>query len=395
MTVQGKYGEDEYGTSPYGSELCAFGLESATSLSATTVRIRFTAMVDLTFPPVLSPFTYQISPALVVTGVLAESAQSVILITEPQDQVLYSVTAQTSRGFQGEPLDPALDTVTFLGIQQPSFIAVATAPRRVRAVFSKEMQDSPALVDPVNYTITDLQLGTATILSVEKEQASNPRSVVITVDGDSTWDDEEFYQLILSPALVTVDLEAITPSTSVFQWVENELRLAVPLERFSGEVTDPLFGVHNGLVFFSPSLLTEAPNSIIQIDEISVCTKAFDEYHFPEPVDPFPLYTHGAGVVPTPQVTRLNDDVLWAEFPRLFEASIAVSDTQEDTVPTAVDGPATATFTEPWDLAFVSLLNNTEWKLFDNAGNPPEYFKTADNLAPIPGGSTVVVVLQP
>ena len=392
MAPQGKYGEDEYGTSPYGSAYSAYGLESALSLSPTTVRVRFTAMADFGYAPNLNPFNYQISPALNVLGVVVESAQSVVLLTEPQDQVLYTIVAEDARGFNGEPLDPALNTVTFSGDQRSSFIAVATGPRRVRAVFFTEMLDNAALVDPASYTITDLNLVNIPILTVEKEQASNPRSVVLTVDQDLV--DEAHYQLILSPSVVTSGSEVLVPLVQMFQWVRNELRVSVPLELFTGEVTDPQFGVHNGLVFFSPSLLTAAPNSTIQIDEVSTCTKAFDEYHFPEPIDPVPLYTHGAGVVPTPKVTTLNQEVLWAPFPRLFEATLTLSDLHEDTVPLMSDGVVTATFTQPWDLTYVSLLNNTEWKTFDNAGTPPEYFKTADNLSPIPPGATTIVVLH-
>jgi len=391
--MYGNWGGDGYGSSPYGGIYPPFGLESAQSLSATSVRVRFTALVDYGSPAILTPGNYQIAPALNVLAVVPESACSVILITAAQDQVQYTITVGSAVGYFGQSLDPSLNSVTFNGDSRPSFYPVATAPRRVRAVFSTPMLDNAALVDPASYSVTDLQLNSVNILSVQKEQSTNIRSVVLTVDTD--WADEGFYQMVISPLVVSADSLSLVPSSGIFQWAQNELRVSIPLSLFTGEVTDPLYGVHNGLVFFSPSLLTQAPNSTIQIDEVKVCTKAYDEYHFPQPVDPRPLFTHGSGVVGTSYVTTLNADVLWAPFPRLFEATTAVSDTQEDTILAPTDGPATATFTEAWDLSYVSLLNNTEWKLFDNGPTPPEYFKTADNTAPIPPGSTVVVVLQP
>ena len=390
MTL-GEFGDDEFGVSPYGSIFPPFGIESAVSLSATTVRVRFTAMFDQGFVPFFVPANYSIAPGLIIHAVVPESAQSVILVTDPQASVLYTVTITDAQGFFGQPLDPVLDSATFLGNVQNTFFAVATGVRRVRAVFSTDMLDGPDLVDPTKYSVTDLSLNSVSVVSVQKEQATTPVSVVLTLGEDL--DDEQFYQLVLDPLIITSGGAPIVPNVSVFQWVRNELRLSIPLDHFSGEVTDPIYGIHNGLVFFSPSLLTAAPNSTIQIEEVSVCTKAFDEYQFPQPVDPIPLFTHGAGVVPTPATTTLNSSVLWAPFPRLFEATMVVSDTQTETMPQASDGYVTATFTQAWDLSYVSLLNVTDWKLFDNGATPPEYFRTADNLAPIPPGPTTCVVL--
>jgi hypothetical protein len=150
------------------------------------------------------------------------------------------------------------------------------------------------------------------------------------------------------------------------------------------------------LVFFSPALETAAANSVIQVDQVDVCTRAYDEYKPPKPIDPGVLFTHGLDVTPV-QGTTLNNAgiVLWVGFPRLVDAKLELTDTREDTLPAPVDGPADAILTEAWDLAYVSLLNNVAWKLFDNAGEPPTYFKTADNLAPIPAGTVTVINLQP
>ena len=276
----------------------------------------------------------------------------------------------------------------------PTFFAVATKNTRVRAVFSEAMLQNVDLTNPAKYTLISLDGTPVTINSVETEQSSHIRSTVLLLDSGLV--DERHYRLTVSSSIVTESGGLpVSPDTSVFQWVENALRVSIPLDRFSGEVQNGLYGIHGGLVFFSPALVTAAADSVIQVDNVSVCTKAFDEYHFPQPIDPPVFFTHGSSVTPTPQVTTLNSTAaLWAKFPRICDARFELENHLSDTVPTPVSGPCTATFTEPWDLAFISLLNNTSWKLFDNAGTPPAYFITANNLGPIPPGPTVTVILE-
>jgi len=392
----GPYGSGEYGSGPYGSAFPPYGLESATSLGPTLVRVRYTTLFDEVFPPLLTPANYSIFPALTVHSVIQETAQTVILITDPQTDVLYTVTVDQARGYFGQPLDPLLDSATFLGFPvSPTFFAVATRKTRVRAVFTEAMFQNAALTDPSEYILTDLSLDPITVSSVQAEQSTDVRSVVLTLGEDLV--DERHYQLTIGSGVVTATGKPLSPSTDIFQWVENTLRTQIPVEQFSGEVQTGLYGIHGGLVFFSPALETAAANSIIQVDDVHVCTKAYDEYHFPEPIDPYVLHTHGAGVVPTTRVTTLNnvDDVLWAAFPRLVDATITLEDRQSDTVVPPVDGPCDATVREIWDLSYVSLQNSDAWKIFDNGATPPEYFITAKNLAPIPPGAVVTINLQP
>lgn len=390
----GPYGSGEYGAGPYGSAYPPYGLESVTPLTPTLLRVRYTALFDAAFPPLLSPANYSIFPALTVHSVILESAQTVLLITDPQVEVVYTLTIAEAQGFFGQPLDPNLDQQTFLGIPvSPTFFAVATRKTRVRAVFSEAMLQNAALTDPGQYVLTDLSNNAVAILSVTAEQTTNVRSTVLELDEDLV--DERHYRLTTLAGIITATLKPLSPDTSVFQWVENVLRTSIPVDRFSGEVQNGLYGIHGGLVFFSPALVNPAANSIIQVEEVDVCTKAFDEYHFPNPPDPPVLYTHGAGVVPTPVVTTMNSTaVLWAKFPRLMEATLSLEDNPEDTVPTPDDTGCEVTMTEPWDPAYVSLMNNANWKIFDNAGNPPAYFITANNLAPIPSGGTTYLILK-
>ena len=390
----GPYGSGEYGTGPYGSVYPPYGLESVTPLTPTLLRVRYTALFDPAFPPLLAISNYSISPALTIYAVVIESAQTVLLITAPQTEIVYTLTISEARGYFGQPLDPDLDSQTFLGIPPPpTFFAVATRNTRVRAVFSEPMLQNAALTDPSEYVLTDFNNNPITILTVEAEQATDVLSVVLTL-GDEL-QDEQHYRLTTLSGIVTVTLKALVPDTSVFQWVANPLRTSIKVDRFSGEVQEGLYGIHNGLVFFSPALVTAASNSIIQVEQVDVCTRAYDEYHFPQPLDPPVLFTHGAGLVPTPVTTLNSSAVLWAGFPRLVDARFDLTNLFDDTLPTPVDGPCDATLTEQWDPDFISLLNNTNWKLFDNAGNPPAYFITANNLAPIPPGSTVTINLQP
>jgi len=165
------------------------------------------------------------------------------------------------------------------------------------------------------------------------------------------------------------------------------------LKRFTGEVTGGLFGNPAGLVFFSPSLGNgSSPNSAIVVDEVSVCTKAYDTYSFPVPVDPLPLYTHGGGLTGTLPDSVLNSAVLFTDFYRMREAQFNLGDSQADTAPTAVSSRALATLHETWDPTLVSLLNNTTWHLYDGSLSS---FILADNTAPIPAGTTTNITLEP
>lgn len=363
----GPYGSGEYGAGPYGSAYPPFGIESATALTNTLVRVRYTALFDAAFPPLLSVSNYSISPALTILAVALESAQTVLLTTNPQNQVVYTVTVQEALGYFGQPLDPNLDEAMFQGILAlPSFIAIATSKTRVRAFFSEVMLQNPSLTDTSQYVLTDLNNNPIPILSVVQEQATDVRSTVLLLGADLT--DERHYRLTLLNGIVSEwTLTPVNPDTSVFQFVSNPLTQSIPVNLFSGEVQNGLYGIHGGLVFFSPALVNSAANSIIQVEEVTVCTKAYDEYHFPQPLDPPVLFTHGAGVTPTPGVTTLNSTAaLWAKFPRLVEARFEIGFLPSDTVEPPQDTSVSIVMSEQWDLSYVSLLNSTSWRTFDS-----------------------------
>jgi hypothetical protein len=405
----GQWGEDGYGNSPYGGAHPPYGLLSAEALSQTLVRVRYTAMFDTSFPDLLALFNYSISPSVTIHSISIESAQSVLLNTDPLTGPLYTVTIEDARGYFGQPLNPYLTSQSFFGVPAtPTFFAVATRKTRVRAVFSNVMLQNSSLTDPSQYQLTDLNGTSIPILSVETEQVSDVRSTVLLLGADLV--DERHYQVTTLPGIVTADLEGLNPNTSVFQWVENVLRTQVPVVDFSGEVQNGLYGIHGGLVFFSPALQNSASNSIIQVEEVDVCTRAFDEYHPPQPIDPPVLSTYGlsswtpaqwAGVDPipyVPPVTTLNSDAaLWAAFPRLLDAKFELTmpapapggpDTlTTDHVSPAQDSICDITLSETWDLTRVSLLNVTSWRLFDN--DTPYTAGAASIAAAAPGFFTL------
>jgi len=296
-----------------------------------------------------------------------------------------------------------------------TFYAEATKANRVRLFFSEPMLDTPYLVDPAQYSVIDPEVGPVTITSVDKEQFGNPRSVALNLASDLIFGN--LYEVTISTNIITasetfvIDLlddftltilgdyvvvgSTFRSRTTLFQWLGTPGQVSIPLSAFSGEVQGWPYGTPAGLVFFSPSLLVAAPNSSIAVESVSACTRASDEYVFPVEVDPPTLSTYGSSIVPTPEVTTLNFDSLWVAFPRKFQAKLTLGVRNTDTVPTAVSSRGIATVAEPWDKTFISLLNDPAWKVFDNAGTPPLYFITANNLAPIPPGPMTVITLEP
>lgn len=394
----GQFGVDPFGTSPYGSILAPFGIQSAVALNPTFVEVTFTALVDFTFAPNLDPANYSI-PGLTVLHVAEQTAVAVTLIVSPpQSNIPYTVTMTSARSALNAPLDPSLASATFTGFPvNATFFAVPTAPNRVRAVFASPATNDANLSNPANYTLTDLNGSAISILSATPEQATSPTSVLLVLGANLRG--QNYYQLTISSLIRTFNGLQILPATSVFEWAPGTGNFTVPLNAFSGEVSGGLFGNPAGLVFFSPALNTLAANSVIQVDEVDVCTTAFDTYHFPPIIDPPTLFTYGGSIVPTPTPDPyvLNAAVCWAPFPRNFEAQFTFNftgATNIEPMPHASDGPCTATFREPWDHTRVGLLNNTDWKLYDHAATPPFYFITAANLTAIPPGPTVVIPLE-
>jgi hypothetical protein len=355
--------------------------------------VTFNDLLDLAYPPLLNPANYSI-PGLTVVAVNTDSARSVRLRTSPQSGILYTVTVTSARNFGGLNLDPLYKSANFDGVSPANgFFATATAPRRVRLTFDVLMRNDDELGAYDNYLVSDLNGNSVPIVGAEVESSVYPRSVLLLLGANLA--PQQVYTAWLNGHVRTSTGSRVFPETSLFQFNENAVQagqtsLEIPLSSFSGEAHGGLYGQSGGLLFFSPALENSIGDSIIQVDEAGVCARAYDEYHFPVMPDPKVLYTYGPG-----HAEGIGGAALWAPFPRLFEAKIELSDLRQEAMPQAVDSRCIATFREPWDHNYVSLLNNTYWKIYDGGTTPPNYFIAANNLGPIPPGPTVVVVLEP
>lgn len=386
----GGYGSDGYGSSPYGAGGDPIIVASAVALNPNLVRVDFSDDLDFGNPLVLSPLSYVLSPTTTVNTVGPASSSSVYLTTTTLAFTPYTVTADAAiTALDGAPLDPDRRSATFTGIAPGGlFLGAATAAKRVRLLFGVTLLNNSALSTPSNYTITSLRGTTLPVASVVVEPTGNSVTLVLTTAMAST----EWYVAVLNPAIKSSGGLPIVPSTSEFQYVRPAVRASFAVSSFTGEANGGLIGNPLGLVFFSPALTTSAANSVIQVDDVSVCTRAYDSYAFPEFVDPTPLYTHGFG---GPGGLLNSGVVLWAPAPRLSEVRTNVAASYEDEVPQAEDAMCTAVLREPWDQNYVALLNNPGWTMFDNTGTSvPPMFICADNTAPIPPGPNTIRVIH-
>ena len=393
MTVQG-FGTGGFGVVPYGSAPPSFGLAGATPIDATHVEVFYSVPVDQSYSPVLSPTSYTI-PGLTVLAVSLTGTYGVTLTTTGQQSVQYTVTVLLARDIFGSSIDPSLNTANFTGISSTSsYFAVATGPKRVRAVFVGPMLNDSNLSNPASYTITGLNGTNVSVTSATPEQASNPVSVILTLLTSLTEDNS--YVCAVSSNVHNATGFNVVPPTSVFSWSQPTANFQIPFRMFTGEVSGGLLGSPDGLVYFSPALNTPVPESIIQVEDVDVCTTAFDTYTPPSPVDPPTLYTWTSQ---NPTTYGLNQAVCWAPFPRNFEAKIELGftgATNQDTFGAAQDTSCTIEVQQQFGLGYVALLNDTAWTIFDHmhGTSTPPTFITAKNLAPIPAGPKTQIVLR-
>lgn len=379
-----------------------FQVVGAISLSPFLVRVDFSHIVEPSHVPNFNPGNYPILPTLTVTGVSpGPTTRSVLLDTLEQGAVVYTVEVFNAESSGGDPIDLLNNDATFAGFPiAPTFFATAQSRTKVQFSFAQEMTQNFELLDPASYSITDLQGTPVPITSVALAGPSPVSRISFTLGAEL--DPGGYYVAnILTSAVVTIIGVAITPPTDLFQWGEMQeairhLRpMEVRIQDFSGEVSGGLLGQPLGQVFFSPSLDAAAPNSSIQVDSLAVCTRAFDVYTVPVPPDPPLLATFAPNAPASTLGGNTTDAVLFAGFNhpnRLQEAQINLTDNPADTYGGAADGPADATLDEPLDPNFISLLNNPFWETFGGSGAT---FITADNLAPIPPGSSSNINLQP
>jgi hypothetical protein len=366
------------------------------ALNGTHVQVVFTETLDSTFSTILLPSNYLLSPTLTVFSVEVTSGNEVVLTTSPQTNILYTITVAAARSTYGTLLNPLENSATFTGFPLGlGYFALATSSTRVRAIFSSVMLNDASLSNPANYSITDFSGNALTLVSAEPEQAINPISVVLTLS--APLNEGYFYVCNVNSNIHTATGLNVLPSTSVFQWVSTVKQVSVPLSRFTGEVIGPPFGNPAGLVYFSPSLNVDTPNSIIQIEDVSVCTTAYDTYYPPNPreTSKIPLFTYSPNE-PSPDPYLLNQCVLWTPFPKLSDVMLDLEDMEEDFFQPPVDTSCSVLIKQQYALGYVSLLNDPAWYIFDNkhGTSVPPTFILAKNLSPIPQGPETIMVLH-
>lgn len=369
-----------------------FEVEDAAATSSTQVRVDFTSAYDT--DEGLTPSNYTI-PGLDVIGVSPASSKSVILTTTPQDpELTYTVTvSEDVEGFGGDPLDPENNIASFEGYSATSFTARAQSPQKVQLTFSNEMDLNEAFTDPSNYTLIKVDGTSVTVTAVEATGLENSHASLTL--GDSL-EPNNTYNVTVSPNVRTIGDDFVSPDTAIFTWTPYAPSpIVLDFERFSGEVSGGLLGQPAGQVFFSPAFEQSAANSILEVDQVSVCTRAYDTYEFPELPDPPILYTFPAPNSPQTSSLLNGTTILFAPAERQGLARVNLTCLPEDAYTPPVDGPADATLVETIDITRAGFLNDVRWETFPADTAEIGVFTTADNLTPIGPGPTSNINLQP
>lgn len=392
MILMGDFGSGAYGVESYGSgegeETPVLAVMSALALTPHALKVVFSAALDYVFPPLLDPSNYVI-PGLTVTGVQPGGSDFVLVQTSTQSYQSYTVTVVQALGLAGEVLSPILNAAVFTGQPEaPGAKVVATRSTRVRVVFTEAMLSNAALTNPASYSLVSVTGSSVTVLSVQPEQGSDVLSVVLLLG--SALQSSQGYTLTLSASLVTLALGLeVYPKTHAVKWIEHKLTLTLQASYFSGETTAGLLGEHGGLVFFSPALEAAAGASLIKVDDVSVCTTAYDTYKIPELKDPIPLRFWGNSRT----TTRIGSAVFWSAT-RLSDVHFDFTITHEDAAPLAVDGFCEAVLEQTTDPDWVSRFNSPGWRI--GAISSSRVFRFAKlDAGPIPPGPTTVITIVP
>lgn len=334
---------------------------TATSISSTQVQATFNFNLDYTYAPNLYPPNYSI-PGLTISAVYEQSASSVVLNTNTQVGTTYTLTVASAHGTLGEVLSNG--TSNFAGTPlTPTISAVATSLTRVRVLFAQDMVNDVNLNNPANYTIHDLAGNAITVTSVTPEQPTNTESVVLVLS--TSLHPTLPYQLTVSSLLKTiVSNQSINPPIALFKWLGDVASITLPFSVFSGEVSGGILGSSNGQVFFSPSLNTPTPNSVIQVEEVEVCSIAYDTYLIPQPPDPQLLFTFQKGSPNSVNAISPGGGVLWAPFPRLLDAQFNLS--SSDSAPFLTDQ--------------MGIVRDSATMVLQPSGNPQQFTVLADSI---------------
>ena len=401
--MPGNFGLGGFGITPYGGAADPFGVLEARSIGQKLVQVVFNDLLDMASPYPVSPSSYTLDPPCAVHAVSFETAGSVRLTTDFLSAAVYTVTVVGPTTYTGRPMDDALRTATFVGFPiAKSYQPVAVSYRKVRLLFQDPMIVNAALTDPASYRI---RTHTGVNLPITRVTAEGPPTAPMAVALDLGADLIQrgvHTSTILSAFVQSQGGIPPQPSGQDFHWVAPTLHTSVPIRIFTGELRGGLLGQHNGLVFFSPAYNNPAPNSAIQVDSVTVSTRAYDVYKVPSQSDAGVLYTFKPGMDSGKIASKTRGT--FASFDKLGGAKFEFHDLHKDQAPAPLDGTCIATLTETLDGTRTPRLNvmgyhaaaphlRPVWPLFDGVSATP--FTTAANLTPIPPGPTTTIVLEP
>lgn len=373
-----------------------YKLISAASISPYIVQANFGSALDPTYVPNYDTSSYFI-PGLTILDVTEHPTldNAVFLFTEEQLNQSYLLQVLDVLGLYGDPISPAFSTALFQGSSVPATFEVrAQSSIKLRVTFAAQMNTGSEFVDPTNYTVTSLKGGTLPVLSVAEVLDGTSRKAELILGAEL--ERGVYYSLEIDPAVSTVDGQGLSPSTSLFQWYTYVPGpLTIPFRHFSERATGGLLGESASQVFFSPAYDSPVANSVLQVEAIDLCTRAYDVYTPPDTSSEVPfLYTYTPPSSPEASSIIGPGTVLWAPAEKVGQARIFLADHREDIIPTVVDGPADAVLQETVDITKAGFLNDIRWETAPAATAPLGVFTTAANLAPIGPGPTTNINLQ-
>lgn len=374
---------------------------SAGSTGKFGILVTFSQNLNISDPVLEMTSNYLINPLLVLSTAQVVGQNQVLLQTvTPQAYVPYTVTVLQAESSAGESLG-SQNYATFQGFSSaPTFKAGVISGTKILLEFSDPMLANANLIDPSSYTILST-LGSVSVPVTSVSMGTAPvKRVTLTLGTPLT--SGGYYSVIVGPLVLSSLGVTPQPNTYVVRWNDVRPPREIPISDFSGEVSGGLLGTPEGQVFFSPALENAVTDtSTVEIEEVSVCTRAYDEYHIPDPPDPDPLYLYSAGA----PSSLLGQVVLWAPPDRLGQAKTKLADRHSDNPFPPVYVPSTATLESPitdfaagilrevTDITRAAFLNDIRWKTYPNTG--ALVFRTADNLTSIPAGPTTQVQLSP
>jgi len=270
-----------------------------------------------------------------------------------------------------------------------TFTTKAQSNRKVLVIYSTPMAIGPATT-AANYTLTRID-GTAVAVT----------SATLIGDGSDQYFELALgadlnpggHQVKLSGAVQTQSAQPVSPDTSVFVWEPHHVTMSQGFQSF----TTPSGAVgilpEGSGVFFSPAFGLAVTGSTLKVDQVDVCTYAYDSYEIPSIPDPPVLFSFPAPN--SPYVSAIHGvGVTMADPYRLGLADLQLSDLRAETFAAYDDGPCDALLEEPIDITLASFHSDLRWGTYPATGFSNGPIHTI-GLAPLTPGPSTPINLQP